>query len=80
MQLKLPRSRHFLTTRPAPRGRPPRLEDDPWAGEDEEWQLEERGTREHPGTFLRFFRVVGPAALIGLVFWAALVLMVLRLA
>lgn len=79
MQLKLPRKPRFLSTHPAPRGKPPRPEDDPWAGEDEEWQPEEHRSRAHPAAFVRFFRAVALAALVGLVVWAALVLLILRL-
>jgi hypothetical protein len=79
MQLKLPRTPRFLSTHPAQRGKPPRPEDDPWAGEDEEWQSEEHRSRVHPAAVARFFRAVALAVLVGLVFWAALVLLILRL-
>ena len=79
MQLKLPRTPRFLSSYPAPRRKPPRPPDDPWAGEDEEWQTQGRHRREDPAAFVRFFRAVVVAGVVGLVFWAALVLLILRL-
>jgi len=79
MQLKLPSPRRFLAHH-AP-ARPPqhRPDDDPWAGEDVEWQAEEDRPREQPAAFVRFFRAVALAALVGGLFWAAVVLLILRL-
>jgi hypothetical protein len=79
MQRKLPSPRRFLSTQSRARPAPPRPEDDPWAGEDAEWQAEERRLREDPEAFARFFRAVAFAALVGALFWAAVVLLILRL-
>jgi hypothetical protein len=75
MQRKLPSPRRFLSTQSRARPAPPRPEDDPWAGEDAEWQAEEHRPREDPAAFLRFFRAVVVAALVGGLFWAAVVLL-----
>ena len=79
MQLKLPRRPHFRSAPPAPRVKPSRPQDDPWAGEDEDWQPEASRSREDPAAFVRFFRAVVLAGLVGLLFWAALFLLILRL-
>lgn len=79
MQLKLPSPRRFLSTHsPAPAA-PSRSEDDPWAGEDVDWQAGEECSHEDPAAFARFFRAVVLAALLGGLFWAAVVLLILRL-
>jgi hypothetical protein len=78
MLLKLPRRPRFLSTHPAPRAKAPRPQDDPWAGEDEDWQAE-AGEREERAAFVRFFRALVVAGLVGVLFWAALVLLILWL-
>ncbi|HWM12986.1 MAG TPA: hypothetical protein VNO56_00730 [Gaiellaceae bacterium] len=78
MQRKLPSPRRFLSTQSRARPAPPRREDDPWAGEDAEWQAELR-PREDPTAFARFFRALVLAALVGGLFWAGVVLLILRL-
>ncbi|MGH3016681.1 MAG: hypothetical protein ACRDNR_15535 [Gaiellaceae bacterium] len=78
MQRKLPSPRRFLSTQSRTRPAAPRPEDDPWAGEDAEWQAEHR-PREDPAAHLRFFRAVVVAALVGGLFWAVVVLLILRL-
>lgn len=79
MQLKLPRPRRFLSQDSPARATEDVLADDPWAGEDVEWEAEEERRQEHPAAFVRFFRAVLLAALVGGLFWAAVVLLVLRL-
>lgn len=79
MQRKLPSPRRFLSTQSRARPAPPRPEDDPWAGEDAEWQAEEQRSHEDSAAHLRFFRAVAVAALLGGLFWTAVVLLVLRL-
>ena len=78
MQRKLPSPRRFLSTQLRARPAPPRPEDDPWAGEDAEWQAEHR-PRGDPAAFVRFFRAVVLAALVGGLFWAAVVVLIVRL-
>ena len=79
MQRKLPSPRRFLSTQSRERPAQPRPEDDPWAGEDAEWQAEKQRPREDPAVHLRFFRAVLVAARVGGLFWAAVVLLILRL-
>jgi hypothetical protein len=79
MQLKLPSPRRFLSHHAPARPAPRRPEDDPWAGEDAEWQAEEERSHEDAAAFARFFRAVAVAALVGGLFWAVVVLLILRL-
>jgi hypothetical protein len=79
MQRKLPSPRRFLSTQSHERPAPPRPEDDPWAGEDAEWQAHEQRQRDDPTAHVRFFRAVAVAALVGGLFWAAVVLLILWL-
>jgi hypothetical protein len=79
MQRKLPNPRRFLSTQSRARPAPHRSEDDPWAGEDAEWQAEARRPGEDPTAFARFFRALVLAALVGGLFWAGVVLLILRL-
>lgn len=78
MQLRLPRPPRIFAARPKERAAAPALDDDPWAGEDEPWEAEAAGPRERR-EFLGFFRGLVLASLAGLVFWAALVVLVVRL-
>lgn len=75
MQLKLPKPRRFLS-QSAMEDVPA---DDPWAGEDVAWEAEEERPDEDAAAFVRFLRAVVLAALVGGLFWAAVVLLVLRL-
>jgi hypothetical protein len=77
VQRKLPSPRRFLSTQSRARPAPPRPEDDPWAGEDAEWQAEAERPRDQ-AAHLRFFRAVVLAALVGGLFWTAVVLLILR--
>lgn len=79
MQLKLPRPRRFLSTQSRVPSEPSRPEDDPWAGEDAEWEAEPRRPREDPAAFVRFFRALAVWALVGGLFWAGVVLLVVWL-
>jgi hypothetical protein len=79
MQLKLPRPRHFLSQSAPARATEEVPADDPWAGEDVAWGAEKEPSQEHPAAFVRFVRAVVLAALVGGLFWAAVVLLVLRL-
>lgn len=78
MQLKLPRPSRLFAAHPRSRADEHAGPDDPWAGEDAQWEAE-RGPPEPRAEFLRFFWGVGLAALVGLAFWVALVLVLLRL-
>jgi hypothetical protein len=79
MQLKLPRPRRFLAQHAPARRTEEVPADDPWAGEDVEWEAAEERPQEDPAAFARFFRAAALAALVGALFWAAVVLLVLRL-
>ena len=79
MHRKLPSPRRFLSHHAPESVAPPRAEDDPWAGEDAEWQAGEDRPREHRAAFARFFRGVAAATLVGGLFWAAVVLLIVRL-
>lgn len=77
MQRKLPRPPRFFSTGAGTRQTPPRSEDDPWAGEDDEWETDER--REHPAAFVGFFRAVALAGVVAVLFWVGVALLILRL-
>ncbi|MGH3036581.1 MAG: hypothetical protein ACRDMU_05310 [Gaiellaceae bacterium] len=79
MQLKLPRPRRFLSTQSRIPPAPSRPEDDPWAGEDAEWEAEGRRARDDPAAFVRFFRALALGALVGGLFWAGVVLLIVWL-
>jgi hypothetical protein len=79
MQRKLPSPRRFLAHHASARQAPDRAEDDPWAGEDVDWQAEAERRRDVPTAFARFFRAVVVAAVIGGLFWAGVVLLILQL-
>jgi hypothetical protein len=79
MQLKLPRRRRLLSQHPPARATRNVPADDPWAGEDVEWEAEEERSQEHPAAFVPFFRAVVVASLVGGLFWAAVVLLILWL-
>jgi hypothetical protein len=79
MQRKLPSPRRFLSYHVPTRQAPDRAEDDPWAGEDVDWQPEAERRRDDQAAFARFFRAVAVAAVIGGLFWAGVVLLILRL-
>jgi hypothetical protein len=71
MQQRLPRwSRIFAAQRPAHRAGPPTVAlDDPWAGEDDDWDLEDVAA-EAPEDFARFFRGLAFGLLVGVALWA----------
>jgi hypothetical protein len=79
MQHKLPSPRRFLSHHAPARQAPECADDDPWAGEDVDWQAEAERRQDDPDVFARFFRAVAVAALIGVLFWAGVVLLVLWL-
>ena len=80
MQLKPPRrprrSAAHAPATPKPR---PAESDDPWAGEDVDWQAEAERRGDDPDAFARFIRAVAVAAGIGVLFWLGVVLLVLWL-
>ena len=78
MQLKLPSPRRLLSARSRVRPAQHLPDDDPWAGEDAEWQAEQDRPRDS-AAFVRFFRAVVLAAFVGGLFWAVVVLLILRL-
>jgi hypothetical protein len=79
MQRKLPSPRRLLSHHAPARQAPDRPEDDPWAGEDVDWEAEAERRRDDPAAFARLFRAVAVAALTGVLFWAGVVLLVLWL-
>ena len=79
MHRKRPSPRPFLSRHAPARPPPARPEDDPWAGEDVDWEAEAERRRDDPTAFARLFRAVAVAALIGVLFWAGVVLLVLWL-
>lgn len=78
MQLKLPRPSRLFAAHPRSRADEHAGPDDPWAGEDAQWEAE-RGPPEPRAEFLRFFRGIALAAVVGAALWAALVLLLVRL-
>ena len=79
MHRKRPSPRPFLSRHAPARPPPARSEDDPWAGEDVDWELEARRARGERAAFLRFFRAVAAAAVVGGLFWAGVVLLLMWL-
>lgn len=80
MQLKLPRRpRLFAAHAPATRDRRPAELDDPWAGEDAAWDCDDDLRGESPREFMRFFRGTALAVVLGVVLWAAALLLLLQL-
>jgi hypothetical protein len=79
MQRKLPSPRRFLSHHAPTRQVPDRADDDPWAGEDVDWQAETERRGDDPAAFARFIRAVAVAAGIGVLFWVGVILLVLWL-
>ncbi len=80
MQLKLPRRpRLFAAHPPATRDRRPAELDDPWAGEDAAWECDDDLRGEPPRVFMRFFRGTALAVVLGVVLWAAALLLLFQL-
>jgi hypothetical protein len=63
-----------------PRQQPPRPADvdDPWAGEDASWECDDDLRGERSGEFMRFFRGTALAVVLGIVVWAAVVLLLFQ--
>ena len=78
MQLKLPRPSRLLSQGSPPHAPETASADDPWAGEDVEWEAED-APRGRPPAFVGFFRAVLVGALVGGLFWGAVVYLILRL-
>jgi hypothetical protein len=78
MQRKWPIPRQFLSHHAPTRPVPDHADDDPWAGEDVDWQAESERRRDDPAAFARFFRAVAVAAVVGGLFWAGVVLLIVR--
>lgn len=57
---------------------PPPAVDDPWAGEDAEWECDDDLRAERPGDFMRFFRGAALAVALGIVVWAAVFLLLFQ--
>jgi hypothetical protein len=52
--------------------------DDPWAGEDASWECDDDLRAERPGEFMRFFRGTALAVALGIVIWAAVLLLLFQ--
>jgi hypothetical protein len=79
MQRKRPTPRRFLSPRaPEPPARD-QAEDDPWAGEDVDWQAEGRQAHEERDAHRRFFRGVTLALVLSAPFWVGVALLLVWL-
>jgi hypothetical protein len=60
--------------------RPPRPAevDDPWAGEDASWECDDDLHGERSAEFMRFFRGTSLAVVLGIVVWAAVLLLLFQ--
>jgi hypothetical protein len=65
------------TRRPSRHGSLPAGSDDPWAGDDADWECDDDLRGESPQAFMRFFRGTALAVIIGLAVWAAVLLLLL---
>ncbi|HET6696608.1 MAG TPA: hypothetical protein VFG85_08890 [Gaiellaceae bacterium] len=65
------------TRRPSRQDRLPAGHDDPWAGEDADWECDDDLRREPSTEFMRFFRGTALAVIVGLAVWAAVILLLL---
>lgn len=66
------------TRRPSRQERLPAGLDDPWAGEDADWECDDDLGGESPQAFMRFFRGTALAVIVGLAVWAAVILLLLQ--
>jgi hypothetical protein len=64
--------------RPSRHDRLPAGLDDPWAGEDAEWECDDDLQGERPGEHMRFFRGTALAVVVGLAVWAAVLLLLFQ--
>ncbi len=81
MQLKPPsRPRLFAAHAPPSRKPRPTEADDPWAGEDVDWECDDDLRAERPREFMRFFRGTALAVVLGVAIWAAVFLLLFQIA
>ena len=66
------------TRRPSRQDPLPASLDDPWAGEDADWECDDDLGGESPRAFMRFFRGTALAVIVGLAVWAAVILLLLQ--
>jgi hypothetical protein len=66
------------TRRPSRQDPLPTSLDDPWAGEDADWECDDDLGGESPRGFIRFFRGTALAVIVGLAVWAAVILLLLQ--
>jgi hypothetical protein len=66
------------TRRPSRRDPLPTSVDDPWAGEDADWECDDDLRGESPQAFMRFFRGTTFAVILGLAVWAAVFLLLFQ--
>jgi len=81
MKLKPPRRPRLFAAHP-PTTRVPRPADvdDPWVGEDADWECDDDLGGEPPREFMRFFRGTALAVILGVVVWAAVFLLLFQIA
>jgi hypothetical protein len=80
MQLKLiRRPRLFAAHPPTTRDPRPAELDDPWAGEDADWECDDDLRAERPREFMRFFRGTALAVVLGVAIWAAVFLLLFQI-
>jgi hypothetical protein len=65
------------TRRPSRQDLPAGL-DDPWAGEDADWECDDDLSGESPQAFMRFFRGTALAVIVGLAVWAVVLLLLFQ--
>lgn len=66
------------TRRPSRQDRLPTGLDDPWAGEDADWECDDDLQGESPRAFMRFFRGTALAVVLGLAVWVAVLLLLFQ--
>jgi hypothetical protein len=64
--------------RPSRRDAHPAPLDDPWAGEDADWECDDDLRGEAPREFMRFFRGTALAVIVGVALWAAVFLLLFQ--
>lgn len=66
------------TRRPSRQDQLPAGLDDPWAGEDAEWDCDDDLRAETPREFMRFFRGTALAVLLGVAVWATVLVLLFQ--
>jgi hypothetical protein len=66
------------TRRPSRQDPLPAVLDDPWAGEDADWECDDDLRADTPRQFMRFFRGTALAVVLGVAVWAAVLLLLFQ--